>query len=612
MSMSADIAGNRAELSFVLSTPVWGLNHIGLFLAVGLPSLMAESNLPGLVAAVQCRYRIYTRAEDRAQIESDPGFARLAQLLTVEIKEIVSDAESPHRTMSDCHIDTMALADQLAAAAVFVPPDCIWADGSLMKLLAIARGGKSVVHMSGIRLDRDSVMPELTRRLSDDGHVLKVQSRELVAIGVNHLHPIAYSHFWNEYDGELMPANLMWTVQDEGLLLRCFHLHPLMVKSQVPFAKFSSTIDDDLVLHACPDVSGDHVVTDSDEILAFELSGLDRVVGTVCAKGAVEGAAAWAESGTNARHRELIKQSIRIHSAQPTEALWAARIAESEKVVQEITDLNTLSTSELVGGGHLQVLTGRLIAASFGRGEVSQALPLWAKIAFGVREALETVSRRCNKFLFWKDGRVRITHPAWLLVRSSMSTISDCLGAGDRTLVVVGAESALIAEIKHARPDLQVIAVNATNIPSSAINSLKRAFPVVVAPVVEGDNPPPVLLKLADAGLRCYLLRPGPPPRHGANAYKAVQIGSAGVRLTGFLNAQWRRLKAQRAAMRGPARVAFHGFVLLFSVIFQAIGAALCLVLNTAGLALDGLTRSARSAERLRAQTVAILGKGRR
>ena len=46
------------------------------------------------------------------------------------------------------------------------------------------------------------------------------------------------------------------------MLLRCFHLHPLMVKPQGPLAEFKSTIDDDLALRACPDSSRDYVVTD--------------------------------------------------------------------------------------------------------------------------------------------------------------------------------------------------------------------------------------------------------------------------------------------------------------------------------------------------------------
>src|SRR5262249_5146521 len=162
-----------------------------------------------------------------------------------------------------------------------------------------ARTGKSVIHMSGIRLDRDQVVPEFANRYSNDGTTLALAPRELVSIGMRHLHPIALTHFWNKYDGDLMPANMVWDIPNEGMLLRCFHLHPLLVKSQIRFAKFGSTIDDDLALRACPDVSRDYVVTDSDEILAFEMSGLSRVVGTVCPKGSIEGIASWAEYGAN-------------------------------------------------------------------------------------------------------------------------------------------------------------------------------------------------------------------------------------------------------------------------------------------------------------------------
>jgi hypothetical protein len=274
---------------FVFSTPVWGSGHIWLFLSVGLPSLLAPANLHGLTDNTENRYLIYTQSEYEKDIRAAHSYQRLASLLAVEIIPILNDIEVPHRTMSDCHIDSLRRAEEVGAAVVFIPPDCVWSDGSMVRLEALARNGKSVVHISGIRLDRDGVVPEFARRYSEDRAVLSLEPRELVGIGLRHLHPIARSHFFNEYEGGLMPANLVWSDGDEGLLLRCFHLHPLMVKSQVPLAEFKSTIDDDLALRACPDSGRDYVVTDSDELLTFEMSAPRRVVGTVCPKSSIEG-----------------------------------------------------------------------------------------------------------------------------------------------------------------------------------------------------------------------------------------------------------------------------------------------------------------------------------
>ena len=332
--MSDQTQTEAISVPLIFSTPVWGAGHLGLFLNVCLPSLLSPGNLPGLARNPQNRYLIYTRPDEEADLRAARVFERLQQVVTVELVLIREEITVPHRCkMSDCHIDSLRRADERNAAAVFLPPDCVWSDGSMVRLEALASSGVSVVHMSGLRLNRDGIVPELAGRYAENNTVLSLPARELVALALDHLHPIALTHFWNEHDSGLMPANLVWTVPHEGLLLRCFHLHPLLVKSQVPFAPFKSTIDDDLALCACPDCTRDYIVTDSDELLAFEMSGLDRVVGTVCEKGSVEGTAAWAEVGTNQRHRELVRHPIRVHSTSMTELAWAGIAAKSAEVV---------------------------------------------------------------------------------------------------------------------------------------------------------------------------------------------------------------------------------------------------------------------------------------
>ncbi len=453
-----------SPLRFVLSTPVWGPNHIGLYLSVGLPSLLAPGNLPALARRTRSRYLIHTRPQDIAEIEASPVCRRLDGIMPVEIKAIAAPITVPHRTMSDCHIETMSEADGSGAAAVFLPPDCVWSDGSLDRLVSIAENGKSVVHMSGIRLDRDSVVPHLLEHATDGGRQLPIGARRLVALGLDHLHPIAYSHFWKEHPGDLMPANLMWTVPGEGLLLRCFHLHPLMVKSQVPFATFSSTIDDDLAPRACPDPGGDYVVADSDELLAFELSGRDRVVGTICPKGSLYGVASWAEAGTNARHRILINTPIRVHSGPISKQLWDRRIAESDRLVQEIARLNALPTHRLLSRHGFHVLLGRVTAASLGRNQ-----SFLASLAFRLRAGLETVGSGVHRALFLDGRNLRMTHRHWLVRRAAANGVLGCLAPADRTLALIGAWPGFADAIARARPGLRVLELAPTSTTDVAV-----------------------------------------------------------------------------------------------------------------------------------------------
>jgi tetratricopeptide (TPR) repeat protein len=404
-------------MRFYFVTPVWGVNHLGLFLNVGLPSLLSSGNIPGLTSSEDCRFLIYTRAEDEGRLVEAPVFHRLQSCLSVEIHIIAEPISNAHRVMTDCHVDTLRRADEDDAAAIFIPPDCVWSDGSMVAVGRIARSGKSMIHMSGIRLDRDAIVPRLQSHLSKDGCALTISARQLVALGLAHLHPIAFTHFWNEHSGGLMPANLYWTVPGEGLALRCFHLHPLMVKSQIKFAPFKSTIDDDLALHACPDFTRDHVVTDSEEILAFELSGLDRVVGADFQKGSVEAVASWAEVGTNRRHHLLAQFPIRIHFGNVTEGLWGQIEADGTRVISEVLRINQLRSSVLALR-HPAVLVWRYYAMTVNQGRYSGQSRPASRLLVRLFRQLIHGNRRVRRFFVYRDGTPRPWHPRRLILRT--------------------------------------------------------------------------------------------------------------------------------------------------------------------------------------------------
>ena len=452
-SFAGKLEPDGVAFPFIISTPVWGAGHLGLFLNVCLPSLLAAGNLPSLAPNPQNQYLIYTRPEDEAELKAAATFRRLSEIVSVDVRLIQEKITEPHRTMSNCHIDSIRRADEVGGAAIFLPPDCVWSENSMRALQRIARSGKSVVHMSGIRLDRDSVVPVFANRYSDDGTVLSLGPRELVSIGMHHLHPIALTHFWKEYDGQLMPANLIWNVPNEGLLLRCFHLHPLMVKSQVRFAKFGSTIDDDLALKACPDASRDYVVTDSDEILAFEMSGLSRFVGTICPKASVDGVASWAEFGANPRHRELVKSTIRLKAVDDSGAAWSAAQAESDDVVNSVAEMNALSTVQLFYR-FPSVFAGRAMAAALGRSNPSdQGIFAVTRFLVPVVVFLVNLNAALYRRIFLVDGVPRITHPFWLIRKGMMAALQKAIFEGDREIVLVGVDPQIAAEIGAAHPD---------------------------------------------------------------------------------------------------------------------------------------------------------------
>jgi hypothetical protein len=503
----------------------------------------------------------------------------------VEIIPILKDIEVPHRTMSDCHTDSLRRAEEVGAAVVFIPPDCVWSDGSMVRLEALARSGKSVVHISGIRLDRDGVVPEFAGRYSEDRAVLSLEPRELVGIGLRHLHPIARCHFFNEYEGGLMPANLIWSVGDEGLLLRCFHLHPLMVKTQLPLPQFKSTIDDDLALRACPDSSRDYVVTDSDELLTFEMSAPSHVVETVSPKGSIVGIAAWMQYGTNGRHRELIRHCIRIHFGPLTVPIWRAKEIESSKVIDAVDELNRLSQWQILWK-YPAVFVGLLQAIISGRVE-NRSTPLWALSLAWMWSAFNKVNAATYQALFIRDGSVIATHPLWLIRRAMLRAIEGCIDRDDRHIVVIAADPGLGREVARAHPDATVQSFT-TNAKLDA-DLVRQRFSGTVDLVVVMDLSIPGLNAPITQGIgeRHVLLRLSRDQRHVDGNGKIVYFGGIGTRFCCHVWGAYIRMAIKPWSLF--ARVSFRSLFVPLSPFFL-IGASLVgAAMNFIGAILDFL-----------------------
>jgi hypothetical protein len=588
MKKSEDVEAEGFLFPFLMSTPVWGAGHIGLFLNVCLPSLLSPGNLPGLTANPQNRYLIYTRDEDEAELRAAPAFRRLSEIVAVEVILIREEITEPHRTMSNCHIDSIRRADEAGAAAIFLPPDCVWSNGSMIALERIARSGKSVVHMSGIRLDRDGFVPELANWYSDNNTVLGLAPRELVAMGLRHLHPISLTHFWKDFDGGLMPANLIWTVPNQGLLLRCFHLHPLMVKSQVRFAKFSSTIDDDLSLHACPDASRDYVVTDSDELLAFEMSGLSRVVGTVCSKASLEGVAAWAEVGTNKRHRQLIKNAIRLKATEDHDVAWAATEAESNAVVDSVAEINALGLTKLFVH-YPSVFSSRLIAIALGRGDHfdQSAALLIGLLVRGITLLLRLNAVIYNK-CFLVNGVPGITHPYWLIRKTMMATLQRSILRSDHNVVLIGADPQIVSEVKAQHPNIAVQAFAAGSVPDSTLLRRDGLGEVDLLATIDVDMLEEQPLMSRQIGGRQILLRLVGDFRPVDGTFdEIIFFGGNGTWLCSLL---WHGLRHLRARGKTRSLIARLGLkavgLLLLPFIYAGLALTACAV-NSLGLLMD-------------------------
>lgn len=325
-------------------TPVWGESYVRLYLDVVIPAQLSPKNLPAFGAAPGTQYVIYTTDEDRQTIESSPIFKKLNSVVAVKFDSVDLGVNVTHDRMSDCFRRGIIDANAADVAVVFLTPDIVFADGSFETMRRLAAKKRDVIFVPAIRTVKPSVAAALLAKASNG--IISVSSRELMQVALDNLHPLADLSWWDEGHSELLPANLYWRVGNEGLLARCFHLHPIYVRPQRKFVEFFGTVDDDFVAAACPNPARDYVVVDSDEFLAIELSDPSHAFKTGFKKASVEHTVTWAEQFTDERHRRLFDYTVRMHVGVRDQAAWsnAARAAEiAASTIKQELKVSTLA-----------------------------------------------------------------------------------------------------------------------------------------------------------------------------------------------------------------------------------------------------------------------------
>jgi hypothetical protein len=337
----------RRPTGFHFVTPVWGHVYTQLYLDVVIPAQLARGNLPVFRNQPGMKYVIYTKPGDAETILSSTAFELLSEVINVVIELIDDDTKVPHDAMSKCFQRGIAVADKVDAAVVLLTPDLILANGAFAKLKALSDLGHDTIFISGIRTLKQRLSARLRDKYLQDG-VICIEPRDLMRLALDNLHPITQSSFWEEGPGDLVPSNLFWRAGNEGLVGRCFHLHPLLVYPQRKGAVFFRTVDDDFYSAACPDDSCDYVVNDSDELLAVELSDMGRVFKTGFTKGSIREISEWAEQCTSQRHRKLFQHTLRLHVGIRNSNVWARATDHATKTATAIERRLRRSSIELL------------------------------------------------------------------------------------------------------------------------------------------------------------------------------------------------------------------------------------------------------------------------
>ena len=191
----------------------WGDGHTGLYLDVSLPSQLSRpGNLQVFRGRAGTLYKIYTTKSDAQRIRQSPAYLRLCELVPTQLIEIKIDRHAPnHEALTACQKKAIIDAEQVGAAVVFLAPDTVLADGGCASLLRLATEGKRAVMVAGVRLNKETFVPAFLYECRPQRETeVTISPRDLVALAVEHLHPISKSLLWPPRS--IWPSHLYWLV----------------------------------------------------------------------------------------------------------------------------------------------------------------------------------------------------------------------------------------------------------------------------------------------------------------------------------------------------------------------------------------------------------------
>ncbi|HEX4609979.1 MAG TPA: hypothetical protein VH092_17430 [Urbifossiella sp.] len=321
---------------FVFITPVWGDAYTDRFVKLSLPSQLSGGNL-GAVPSDAAAYLIYTRRKHARAIARSAAYRRLKDLVPTSIR-LLDDLPEPgvggdhHALMTAAYTRGIASAGG-DDACVFLTPDLLASDGSFHNLVRLARAGKRVVLVLGIRMTAVGATTCVARHAVGGSAVAAIPPRALVRACLDNLHPISTGHVVAR-GRVLAPQHFYWRVGDHGLLARGFHIHPLMVWPRNPTAAIRNTLDDEYIADACPDRSEWHTVTDSDEICVTEFSEARHKLDMLAAQPfSDEKVLRFMANDTTPSHRLHVLKRICFHTGGLDAPAWDETAARSDRLV---------------------------------------------------------------------------------------------------------------------------------------------------------------------------------------------------------------------------------------------------------------------------------------
>jgi len=224
---------NEMLAPFHFLMPVWGVAFVDYLLKLGLATLMAPDNIPGLPNLKDSKFIFLTTEQDAERIKKSNLYAQLAELVSVEWEFFDFFGAGQPDKYKQLEQALLVGVNKVVGKGycLFVHPDSVYSNGTMRRLYQLAeRGKKAVISIGPPVADEKTFKYMDDRGLSRFDEAVDIPPRQMVKILENNFHTDMIDHFWENDNFPEDPFVTIWKAPGgRGYLFRYISLHPILV-----------------------------------------------------------------------------------------------------------------------------------------------------------------------------------------------------------------------------------------------------------------------------------------------------------------------------------------------------------------------------------------------
>lgn len=299
---------------------VWGEEYVETFLEKSLPFQFSPGNLENFDGI----YILYTTVEDEKVIREHPHFKTLESFLTVEFRTITCEGNA-YTLMTACHCDAIKQGNAKGVPLIFLSPDSILSRGLFSYLQENIDQGKRLVAICSMRTSMEKMESQLAP--------FNYSSQALAKIAIQNRHPYSEKCFINEGKTLERPSQIYFSLDETNVLVRAFHLHPLLLwPRDQTILPLVTTDGPHFLERAVPNFKEWKVITDCTRVSLFELSKESFLQEARVKPLTPFSFYRWADVHVTAGHRFFAKHSIILGDGKENPK-WAKTKREADQLI---------------------------------------------------------------------------------------------------------------------------------------------------------------------------------------------------------------------------------------------------------------------------------------